>query len=89
MAISNAASLSDAQARSLVVKALRLTRAAYRQADTVGERQERELDRLIGRKTKINANQLKKVNDQYLAYAKLVTAIQAPLRNANEIASNF
>jgi hypothetical protein len=89
MALSNAGSLTDAQARTLVTKSLRLARAAYRAADTAGEREERELDRLIKRKTRMNANQLATLNKRYLEFFAKATAIQTSLRNANEIASNF
>ena len=72
-----------------MIKALRQTRAAYRAADTAGEKEERELDRLIKRKTRMNANQLATLNTRYLEYLKKCTAIQVYLRNANEVASNF
>jgi hypothetical protein len=87
--LSNAGSLTDAQARSLVVKALRQARAAYRSADTAGEREERELDRLIKRKTRMNANQLVTLANRYNEYTKKVLAVQLPLKNAYEVASNF
>ena len=89
MPLSNAGSLTDAQARALVVKALRQARAAYRAADTAGEKEERELDRLIKRKTRMNANQLKTLSDRYTEYTKKVIAVQLPLKNAYEVASNF
>lgn len=89
MPISNAGHLTDAQARNLVIKALRQARAAYRAADTQGEREERELDRLIKRKTRISANQLLGVAERYNAWLKLTTAAQLPLANAYEVASNF
>lgn len=89
MAISDAGHLTDAQARSLVVRALRQARAAYRAADTAGEREERELDRLIKRKTRISANQLNTLANRYSAYLKLTQAAQGPLANAYEVASNF
>lgn len=89
MPISNAARLTDAQARNLVIKALRQARAAYRAADTAGEKEERELDRLIKRKTRINANQLVTLGERYKAYLELCTKAQLPLANAYEVASNF
>jgi hypothetical protein len=89
MPISNAARLTDAQARNLVVKALRQARAAYRAADTAGEREERELDRLIKRKTRMNANQLLELHKRYERYLQLTTQAQVPLANAYEVASNF
>jgi IS5 family transposase len=89
MPISDAGHLTDAQARSLVVKALRQARAAYRTADTAGEKEERELDRLIKRKTRISANQLATLATRYNEYLKKCAACQLPLRNAFEIAANF
>lgn len=89
MPISNAGKLTDAQARNLVIKALRQARQAYRAADTAGEREERELDRLIKRKTRMNANQLLTLHNRYKAYLDLTTKAQVPLSNAFEVASNF
>lgn len=89
MAIANAGHLTDAQARNLVIKALRKARAAYRAADTSGEKEERDLDRLIKRKTRISADQLLVLADKYNAWLKLTTVAQRPLADAYEIASNF
>jgi len=89
MPVSNAGHLTDAQARRLVIKALRQARAAYRVADTAGEHEERELDRLIKRKTRINANQLVTLAERYRRYLDLTTKAQVPLANAFEVASNF
>jgi hypothetical protein len=89
MPISNAGHLTDAQARNLVIKALRQARAAYRAADTAGEREERELDRLIKRKTRMNANQLLTLADRYKKYLDLTAKAQVPLANAYEVAANF
>lgn len=81
--------LSDAQARNLVLKALRQARAAYRRADTKGEALEREFDRLLKRKTRINASSLVKLADTYAQYQDLVMALQLPLRDAYSVASQF
>lgn len=89
MPISDAGKLTDAQARTLVIRALRQARAAYRAADTAGEKEEREYDRLIKRKTRINANQLNTLVNRYNDYTKKVLAIQIPLKNAIEVANNF
>jgi hypothetical protein len=89
MLAEEAARLSDAQARALVVKALRSARKAYRAADTAGEKEEREYDRLIKRKTKINATQLVTLANRYRKYQELVNAIQRPLTDAYEIAAIF
>jgi hypothetical protein len=81
--------LTDAQARNLVIRALRLARKAYRAADTAGEREERELDRLIKRKTRINASSLVTVANRYQQYQKLVNNVQLPLTDAMNVASQF
>jgi hypothetical protein len=89
MPVSNAGHLTDAQARNLVIKALRQARAAYRAADTAGEIEERELDRLIKRKTRMNANQLLGLADKYKKYLDLCSKAQLPLAQAYEVATNF
>lgn len=81
--------LTDAQARALVVKALRQARAAYRKADTAGEVLERDFDRLIKRKTRINAQQLVVLADKYKAYLALAGLAALPLTDAYSVASNF
>jgi hypothetical protein len=81
--------LTDAQARNLVIKALRAARRAYRAADTAGEREERELDRLIKRKTRMNATQLVTLADRYKAYVTLCNRVQLPLQDAYNVASLF
>lgn len=85
----NAGALTDAQARSLVIKSLRNARRAYRTADTIGERVERELDRLIKRKTRINANSLATVSNRYAEYNAAVDLIQQRLEDAFNAAANF
>lgn len=89
MLASEAARLTDAQARNLVIKALRQARQAYRHADTLGEIEERDLDRLIKRKTKINAAQLVVLADKYKAYQTAVNQVALPLSNAYGVAANF
>lgn len=74
--------LTDAQARNLVLQALRSVRKAYRQADSSGERFERELGRLLSRKTRINASSLAKLADQYASYNGNVDAVQQRLTDA-------
>lgn len=89
MAIIDASRLSDAQARNLVLKALRKARAAYRSADTKGELLEREFERLITRKTRINSGSLVTLSKRYGDYQAAVTAIQIPLTDAFSVAANF
>jgi hypothetical protein len=81
--------LTDAQARNLVIKSLRQARAAYRAADTAGEKEEREYDRLIKRKTRINASSFRTLDQRYRDYLKKAEAIAAYLATAMEIASKF
>lgn len=89
MALENPGSLTDAQARLVVVRALRSCRARYRQADTAGEKFEREIDRLIKRKTRINANSLATLNTEYDHWVQYVSLVQYPLAASNDAASRF
>ncbi len=89
MASQNYAALTDAQARNLVVKALRSARVAYRKADTAGEVLERDFDRLIKRKTRISAPQLIILSDKYKAYMAKAAVAAVPLMDAYNVASNF
>lgn len=89
MSVTNPGHLTDAQARNLVIKALRQARAAYRAADTAGEVEERELDRLIKRKTRINASSLVTLANRYAKYQQLVNQVQLPLTDAYSVASQF
>jgi hypothetical protein len=87
--LQQAAALTDAQARNYVIRALRKARAAYRAADTAGEKEERELDRLIKRLTRINVTQLVTLANRYNAYQALVNKVSQPLADAMEIANVF
>jgi len=87
--LQQAAALTDAQARNYVIRALRKARAAYRAADTAGEVEERELDRLIKRLTRINATQLVGLANKYNRYKALADAVAQPLADAMEIATVF
>ena len=89
MGIENPGALTDAQARNLVIKSLRQARQRYRFADTLGEKVERELDRLIKRKTRINANSLRTLTQLYDNYQQGVAQIQMGLTPAIEVASRF
>ena len=81
--------LSDAQARNLVIKSLRNARASYRAADTAGEKLERELNRLIKRKTRINANSLANLANYYTDYNQKVDRVQDLLTDAYNATANF
>lgn len=89
MATTEYGKLTDAQARNLVTKALRQARAAFRKSDTAAEVLERDLDRLIKRKTRISANQLVVVSDKYKKYVSLAALAALPLADAYEVATNF
>jgi hypothetical protein len=89
MSVLDPGKLTDAQARNLVIKALRQARAAYRQADTLGEKEEREYDRLIKRKTRINSSSFVTLVKRYNQYQQAVAAIQVPLADAMGIANQF
>ena len=87
--VPNPGHLTDAQARNLVIKALRQARAAYRKADTMAQSEEREYDRLIKRKTRINSSSFATLVKRYQIMCGLVEAIQTPLTDAMNIASQF
>lgn len=75
-----------AQRKRAVVAALRKARQLYRQADTAGERVERELDRLVLRKTLISPEQLQKLTRLYSDYANRTSNIQGGLTIALTVA---
>lgn len=87
--LQNPGSLTDAQARSLVIKALRQARAAYRRSDTAAQKFEREIDRLIKRKTRINSSSMVTLSNLYDNYTKLAVAVQVPLGDAYAVTSQF
>lgn len=89
MPVIDAGHLTDAQARALAIKALRQARVAYRKADTAAQSFEREIDRLIKRKTRINAGSFVTLNSRYDVMQRLAYAIQIPLSDANAVASQF
>jgi len=87
--VSNAGHLTDYKALQIALKALRLVRTSYRASDTAGEKFEREVDRLIKRKTRINAGSLKTLEAAYKAYADQVGRMQEFLTYAYGTISNF
>lgn len=89
MALEDPGKLTDAQARTVVVRSLRNCRAKYRQADTAGEKFEREIDRLIKRKTRINSNSLSTLTRLYDQYVQSVGLIQYALAQANDASARF
>lgn len=73
--------MTQGEQRALVKRAARNCRAQYRKADTSGERVERELDRLIKRKTLIQANSLPTLERNYYQYKQYVQSLENALRD--------
>lgn len=67
---------TQGQRRAEARSAVRRLRQEYRKADSAGERAERELDRLVKRKTLINADDLQTVSKRLMDYAQAVESIQ-------------
>lgn len=87
--VGNPGALTDAQARNLVIRALRRARQVYRTSSTLGERYERELDRMIKRKTRINASSMNTMLSMYRQYNIAAEAAMAPLSDAINAATQF
>ena len=68
---------------------LRRLRAAYRKADSQGELLERELDRLINRKTIVSPESLLKVTVQFEAYVRSVNLIEVPMNDSLRLAGSY
>jgi len=75
------------QKRELVRKALRNVRKAYRTADSAGEALERDLDRLIKRKTLVTREQLAPALAKYVGWFDKIRAIEAQFTALLEVAS--
>lgn len=67
---------TQGQRRAEARSAVRRLRQEYRKADTAGEKAERELDRLVKRKTLITADELQTVAKRLMDYAQAVESIQ-------------
>lgn len=67
--------------------ALRAVRRVYRKADTAGEILERNLDRMILRKTRPAADELEPLINQYRAFRSGVTALEVALTDLLRIAT--
>jgi hypothetical protein len=87
--MNNPANLTDAQARNYAIAALRRARVAVRRSTTIGEVCDRELDRLIKRKTRINSSSLVTLSKRYNDYMTSVEACQTPLIDAYTIVALF
>lgn len=73
--------------KTAVIKGLRRVRQQFRTADSAGEILERELDRLIKRKTLISPESLQGVTKKYQDHAQKVGAIAQTLADAITIAA--
>lgn len=89
MPVQNPGHLTDAQARSLVIRSLRNSRKALRAALTAGELLERELDRLVKRKTRINAQSFSTTARQYSDFNAKVDLVSTVLSDTYDAASQF
>lgn len=80
---------SFAQRRRNVVAALRRVRQSYRKADSAGEKLERELDRLIDRKTIVSPASMENAVKAYEAYFTAVNGIDQPFTDAIRLSSSY
>jgi len=80
---------SFAQRRNAVNRAIRQVRKAYRQADSLGETLERELDRLIDRKTIVSPESLRTLYQKYDAYLNAAAQLQRSLTAAIQLATSY
>jgi len=78
---------TQGQRRKEAISAVRALRKLYRMMDTAGERVERELDRLIKRKTLIGPAELKSLMDKTNDYLKQADTVQAGTLTLYEIIS--
>ncbi len=67
---------TQSQRRSEGLAAIRRFKAEYRKADSAGERMERELNRLVNRKTLIGIDSLAKLQKQLEDFIRLVESLQ-------------
>jgi hypothetical protein len=77
------------QAKAGVKSAVRRVRQIYRTADTSGEKVERELDRLIKRKTLITVQTLLALQAKVEDFQSKASNIDKPLQDAMAIAGNI
>ena len=80
---------SFAQRRNAVNRALRQVRKSYRVADSSGEALERELDRLIARKTIVSPETLRSLINRYEAYNRAAQDIIRTLTAALQLATGY
>jgi hypothetical protein len=80
---------SFAQRRNAVNMALRRVRQQYRKLDSAGEVLERELDRLILRKTIVSPQTLKSVQVKVDVLVKMLNGIEGPLVDLIRLATGY
>jgi len=68
---------------------LRRLRVQYRKTDSQGEVLERELDRLILRKTIVSPESLTRLSSLYAQYEQAVNSMQGPLSDAIRLATSY
>jgi len=71
--------MTQGEQRALKVRAARTCRSQYRKADSAGEKLERELDRLVKRKTLITPASLATTERLYYSYKGLVGQLENSL----------
>jgi len=77
------------QRRNAVNAALRRVRQAYRKTDSAGEILERELDRLISRKTIVSPASLKSVQVKLDVYVKFLNGLENPVTDLIRLATQY
>lgn len=78
-----------AKRKATVVAALRRVRAQYRRVDTMGEVLERELDRVIQRKTLIGPETIKTLLTKYESFVTMVNGMEQPITDAIQVSSSY
>jgi len=80
---------TQGQRRQEAVAAIRKMRAVYRRMDSLGEAVERELDRLVKRKTLIGPDQLNTVMNRLNIFLQMGNTLQSAAVLSTEIIANL
>lgn len=78
-----------AQRKAAIIGAIRRVRQQYRKADSLGEVLERELDRLMLRKTIITPSTLQGLSQKYDAFMTAASATEKPITDAMTLSSSY
>jgi len=78
-----------AQRKAAVLAAVRRLRQQYRKSDSLGEVMERELDRLLLRKTIITPSSLQALSQKYDGYVSAAAACEKPLTDLLTLSGNY